>query len=62
MISKTFFAAAALSLPLFSVKADYRIESDELAIVVSSSNAAFSVADKRTGRVWESEPEYLNMP
>ena len=62
MIFKTFLAAAALSLPLFSVNADYKIESAELAISVSSSNAAFSVTDKRTGRVWESEPEYLNMP
>ena len=62
MISKTFIAAVALSLPLFSVRADYKIESAELAISVSSSNAAFSVTDKRTGRVWESEPEYLNMP
>ena len=55
-------AAIVTSLSPLSVRADYRIESSELTLTVSSSNASFSVTDKRTGRVWESEPEYLNMP
>ena len=55
-------AAALGAMPFLALSADYKVETDELALTVSEVDASFRVQDKRTGRVWESEPKYENMP
>ncbi len=39
-----------------------RVESAELTLEVSATDASFRVTDRRTGRTWESEPNYPHMP
>ncbi len=54
-------ASCAVAMALPSV-GDGRVESAELTLEVNATNASFRVTDRRTGRTWESEPQYPHMP
>ena len=55
-------ASCAVAAALPSVGGDGRAETPELTLEVNATNASFRVTDRRTGRTWESEPQYPHMP
>ena len=53
---------AAGAAAFLALAKDCVVETPELSLAVSAADASFRVTDRRTGRTWESEPEYAHMP
>ena len=61
-MKKIICVAAAGAAAVLALAKDCVVETAELSLAVSESDASFRVTDRRTGRTWKSEPEYAHMP